>query len=107
MPAARALGTEVLAGLNYHSPLEGESVRQGRTLRRTVGGDGIGKIVTWELPPAVEPVGGDAVSPTFCGGIAFLDGCSLFAAFAAGLEQNRYDPGLPPGAILSRSYAAL
>ena len=38
---------------------------------------------------------------------AFPYGCFLFAAFAAGLAQNRYDPGLPPGATLGRSYAAL
>ncbi len=29
------------------------------------------------------------------------------AAFAAGLAVNPYDPGLPPGATLGRSYAAL
>ena len=40
-----------------------------------------------------EPVGGNEASPTFLGGIAFGDGCFLFAAFAAGLAQNRYTPG--------------
>ena len=39
--------------------------------------------------------------------VAFPDGCFLFAAFAAGLVRNPYDPGLPPGATLSRSFAAL
>ena len=34
------------AGLSYHSPLEGESVRQGRARSRTGGGDGISKIAT-------------------------------------------------------------
>ena len=38
---------------------------------------------------------------------AFPNGCFLFAAFAAGLVRNTDDPGLPPGATLSRSFAAL
>ncbi len=46
-------------------------------------------------------------SAFFWGSSAFRNGCYLFAAFAAGLAQNPYDPGLPPGATLSRSYAAL
>ena len=41
------------------------------------------------------------------GAMRFRNGCFLFAAFAAGLAQNPDDPGLPPGATLSRSYAAL
>ena len=31
----------------------------------------------------------------------------MFAAFAAGFAQNRYDPGLPPGATRGRCSAAL
>ena len=41
------------------------------------------------------------------GSNAFWNGCILFAAFAAEWVLNPYDPGLTPGATLSRSYAAL
>ena len=88
MPAPRALGKEVLAGLKNHSPLEEESARPGRS-------------------PQSSRWGVCAVPPTFCRGVAFRNGCFLFAAFAAGLEQNRNDPGLPPGATRGRSFAAL
>jgi len=54
---ARESGKEPCAGLKNHSPLEEESVRQGRARSRTGGGNGIGEIATSETQPAVVPEG--------------------------------------------------
>ncbi len=44
------------AGLK-HSPLEGESVRQGLRPQSNRWGGGISEIARQEIPPAIEPVG--------------------------------------------------
>ena len=45
---------------------------------------------------AYAAVGGAGFGAVLNRGIAFREGRFLFAAFAARLAQNRYDPGLPP-----------